>query len=247
MKSSINGLVIYESKTKEADRVVTILSETGIITAYAAGSLRPKNKLTSTTALLAFSNFELYSGKNMYQIDDAVCINRFVRLYSDSKSFAVAAYFCELLKNIVQQGEIAKEYLPFALNALYMLNSGTKPLLLIKAAFEFRLISMAGFMPDIGCCDGCGSFSATDSHFDFIKACYHCENCANDFSEKLNCKGSSLSAMKYIASCDVGKIYSFDISESAIKNLSAITSNYLLTHIGIKLNTLDFLNMMLDT
>ncbi len=246
MKSSINGLVIFETRTKEADRVITVLSETGIITAYAAGSLRPKNKLTSSTALLAYSNFELYSGKSMYKVDDAVCINRFVKLYTDSKSFAVAAYFCELLKNILQQGEVEREYLPLALNALFMLNKQEKPLLLIKSAFELRVISMAGFMPNVMECALCKTEQPTDCHFDLVNSSYLCKTCAEQNEQVLNCSSSVLKAIRYVLSCDISKIYAFDLPESSLKNLSSIASNYLLSHIGLKLNTLDFLNMMMD-
>ena len=62
MKLTADALVIWEHKTGEADRVITLLTANGVVSAYAKNSLRPKNKLTSATAMLTYANFELYSG-----------------------------------------------------------------------------------------------------------------------------------------------------------------------------------------
>ncbi|MBR2591706.1 MAG: recombination protein O N-terminal domain-containing protein, partial [Oscillospiraceae bacterium] len=64
MKKSVDGLVIWERKTGEADRVISILTPTGVVTAYAKGAQRPKSRFANSTSLLSYSNFELFSGKN---------------------------------------------------------------------------------------------------------------------------------------------------------------------------------------
>ena len=61
------GLVLKETRYKESDRILTILTpELGVISASAQSSLRLKNKLFSACGLFCYSEFVLLPGRNMY-------------------------------------------------------------------------------------------------------------------------------------------------------------------------------------
>ena len=61
------GLVLKETRYREADRILTILTpKLGVITAMAANSLRLKSKLFSACGLFCYSEFTLVPGRNMY-------------------------------------------------------------------------------------------------------------------------------------------------------------------------------------
>ena len=68
----IPGLVLKETRYKESDRILTILTpELGVISASAQSSLRLKNKLFSACGLFCYSEFVLLPGRNMYTIREA--------------------------------------------------------------------------------------------------------------------------------------------------------------------------------
>ena len=63
MQTTTMGLVLRATKTGEADRVLSVLTPAGIVSAIAKGSLRLKNRLHSATGLFCYSEFTLLRGK----------------------------------------------------------------------------------------------------------------------------------------------------------------------------------------
>ncbi|MCL2538707.1 MAG: DNA repair protein RecO [Oscillospiraceae bacterium] len=246
MKTSTDGIVIWEIKTGEADRVVTILTDTGLITAYSRGSLRPKNKLTSPTAMLSYSNFELRSGKNMFNIDDALSKERFIRIASDITKYSLAVYFCELLKNLAPIDDDSSEYLSLMLNSLHLLNEGKKDILHLKAVFELRIMSMSGYMPDLETCAGCGVYASERLFFDYINGVWYCEDCVKNGVKAINCTGSILHAMRHVIYSEKNRIFSFELLEKQLGTLSKLASSFVVSHIERSPATLDFLNSITD-
>ena len=245
VKVSADGIVIWEVKTGEADRVITILTDKGLLTAYSRGSLRPKGKLTSPTAMLGFSNFELRSGRNMYNVDDALSKRRFLSLFTDAQKYALAVYFCELLKLLVPVDDDSSEFLSLMLNSLYLLNEDKKELLLVKTVFEMRVMTLAGYMPDLTACVQCGISDAKKGYFDIANGIWYCENCAEIAGKPINCGSASLLAMRHAVYSDSEKIFSFELVSDKLIVLSELVSKYVVSQTEIKPATLDFLNGLL--
>lgn len=240
MKTTTDGLVIWEVKTGEADRVLTLLTPRGVISAYAKNSLRPKNKLTSSTAMLSYANFELYSGKNMYTVDDAQTINRFIKLSADVEGYALAVYFCELLKLLAPVEDDAGDFLSLMLNSLYLLNKQKKPLELVKSVFELRAMAYAGYLPDLVACARCGVEESPTLRFDLVGGDWYCENCAKEMSMAVNCSRAVLYALRYVLYSELNRAFSFELSGEGMQLLNSISERYVLTHLDRNLSTLDF-------
>ena len=71
MQTTTMGLVLRATKTGEADRVLSVLTPAGIVSAIAKGSLRLKNRLHSATGLFCYSEFTLFEGKTMFMVEEA--------------------------------------------------------------------------------------------------------------------------------------------------------------------------------
>ena len=72
------GLVLKETRYKESDRILTILTpELGVISAAAQSSLRLKSKLFSACGLFCYSELTLVPGRNMYTVREAEVKNVF--------------------------------------------------------------------------------------------------------------------------------------------------------------------------
>ena len=81
------GLVLKETRYKESDRILTILTpELGVISASAQSSLRLKNKLFSACGLFCYSEFVLLPGRNMYTVREASVKNVFHGISSSIKA-----------------------------------------------------------------------------------------------------------------------------------------------------------------
>ena len=78
------GLVLKETRYKESDRILTILTPgLGVISASAQSSLRLKSKLFSACGLFCYSEFTLVPGRNMYTQE---CLSRHFFLHRGDES-----------------------------------------------------------------------------------------------------------------------------------------------------------------
>ena len=144
------GLVLKETRYREADRILTILTpKLGVITAMAANSLRLKSKLFSACGLFCYSEFTLVPGRNMYTVREAEVQNIFHGVSSSIEGVSLAMYLTEMAAALSPTGEEAARELRLVLNSLYMISEHRTDLRVIKAVFELRTMSECGFMPQI--------------------------------------------------------------------------------------------------
>ena len=142
------GLVLKETRYKESDRIITILTPgLGVISASAQSSLRLKNKLFSACGLFCYSEFVLLPGRNMYTVREAESKNVFHGIASSIEGMSLAMYMAEMAAALSPTGEEAEKELRLLLNCLYMLSEKKADLRVIKAVFELRTMSECGFLP----------------------------------------------------------------------------------------------------
>ena len=240
MNVSKDGLVIWSVKTGEADKVITILTSEGLITAYARGSLKPNGRLTSASSMLSYSNFELATGKNMYTVVGADNIKKFLHIYSDATSFALVTYFCEVLRLTVPTDEESQIYFRLMMNTLHLLNEGVKPLWQIKAVFELTVMTLFGYMPSVMECSKCGSYDSDYVFWSNSDGSWLCSNCALNINDNDKVPFSVISAIRYIVSSDLQKSYSFDLKSPSREIFCSICEEYLLSHIDHEIKTLAY-------
>jgi len=245
MKTTTDGIVIWEVKTGEADRVITLLTPDGLLTAYARGSLKPGGKLTGSTAMLSYSNFELSSGKNMFTVVDATSQNRFIKIYSQAEKYALAVYFCELLRNLAPTEDDSMDFLKLILNCLYLLDGDLKPAWQIKAVFELTVMTLSGYMPDVHSCARCGKNESGGAvFFDPLEATWLCSDCLKEMNRMPNFPYSVVAAVRYVVSTDPRKAFSFSLAEDSQKQFSRLCEEYVLAHLEKKPKTLDFYHVI---
>lgn len=245
MKKSTQGLVIRQNKTGETDRVITILTPEGVLTAYARGSLKPGGKLTSSTAMLGYSEFELAEGKSMYTVTEAQSIMRFARLSANMTRYSLACYFCELARLLAPADEGSAEFLSLTLNALYLLSETDKPCAEIKLAYELRAMSEAGYRPDVEGCCACADDTAQDVFFDSAEGNILCRQCAEKSGRRANCPQGALAAMRYILNAPLSKAFSFKLGGRSLAALERISEEYVRRWIEHPIQTLEFYKQLL--
>ncbi len=239
MKISTKGLVIWEVKTGEADRVITLLTPRGIVSAYAKNSLRPKNKLTSATSVFSYSDFELYEGRNMYNVDDAMQVSQFHDVTYDVLDYALAVYLADLTRNLAPIDDDAVAFLSLFLNTLYLLDAKKFPQEHIKAVFEMKLSCLAGYMPELHSCGICGSEISDDCYFDITNGYIRCVRCtAQIFRDIEACPLGTLKALRYIANTDPQKCFSFSLGDLSL--LSSISEKFVIERLDKSCSTLEY-------
>lgn len=241
MQITTTGLVLREVKTGESDRILTILTPAhGVISAAAKGSLRPKNKLFSGTGLFGYSDFQLFEGRTMYHVNEASSIEVFFGLREDIDSLALATYMAELLQILSPTGEEAEKLLQLTLNSFYVLAGKKQTPGFVKAVFELRSLSEAGFMPDLLCCEDCGKYEDALFYFDVRHGGLLCSSCAEKHRLIPNLDAASLAAFRHIVLADARRIFSFTLKGNSLGLLQRIAEEYVLCNLDYPPKSLEF-------
>lgn len=245
MLIATDGIVLKEVKTKESDRILTILTrDKGLITASAKSSLRTKNKLTSATGLLSWSDFVLYEGRTMYSVNEAQSKNVFFELRRDIEVLSTAMYFAELSSVFTTDETTAEEILELLITAFNKLCKGKQPATLIKSAFELKLLSNTGYMPNLLACADCLKYEDKVFHFDISSGELFCSTCSEKRSIQPNITFATLAAMRHIVFSEANKIYGFTLGEENLANLNNVVDAYTQYHLDKPLKTHQFLTQL---
>ena len=241
MYLKIQGLVLRRTEYNDTDALLTILtSQHGKVTAKARGIKRKNSPLIAQCQLLAYSEFTLFEYRGMYTINEAVTIELFHDLRRDLGKLSLGTYFAQAAEVISQEDLPNPELLSLVLNSLYALSKLGEPENKVKAAFELRLSCIAGFMPELTGCAGCGS--EWPDRFDIKAGMMECASCRNTESDgiRMPVLPGVLQAMRYICFCGSRKIFSFTLSADAMQQLADVTESYLTTQLERGFSTLDF-------
>ncbi len=243
MKITTDGIVIKENDVGDYDRAVTVLTrDHGIIRAFSVGARRIKSKKNSSTSLLAYSRFTFSEKKDTYRIEEAEPIRVFFGLRDDIVKSSVAMYICELSLSLAPVDAEAVEFLRIVLNTLHFLEGDSDPHLL-KSIAELRMISAAGYQPDLVACCKCGEFEKEKMYFDIKNASVICGDCFSGSTDgAFETDSSVLAAMRHIVYSDFSHLFSFSLGSERSRYLSDVTENYIKYTLERGFKTLDFLH-----
>jgi len=244
MYLSTRGLVLREVQYKEADKILTVLTESGKLTIAAHGARRKNSKYMAASQLLTFSELDLHQRSGRWSMREGRVVELFQGLRRDIERFAVGAYFAELLEAVSDVDYADPELLNFGLMGLHVLGSGARDPRLVKAAFEMRLMCISGYTPDISACPGCNV--RTGLWLSLKGGRVHCKACRPESGgESIRLDPGSYTALCHMVSAPKGRIFSFTLGEAGTRHLEAATEAYTKAQLERKFRTLDFLKQLI--
>ena len=248
MQVKTQGLIIKEQTIGESDRLVTMLTkDAGVLRAFARRAKNLKDSKSAATQLLCYSRLSVFKGREKYIIDDAEPIEVFFGLRRDIGALSLAQYFCELAYLLVPEETDSEEYLRLVLNSLHFLSKGTRPKRMLQSVTELRMLSMAGYMPDLVACTNCAAYEDEVMYFLPDSGVLYCKDCFEPTGEPyIALPPGVLTAMRHIVFSDFNKLYSFSLPEDALKVLNAATESYTVRTLHTMPKTLEFYKSFLD-
>ncbi len=241
MYLTIQALVLRVTDYNDKDALLTVLTGNyGKLTVKARGLRRKNSPLIAPCQLLSFSEFTLFEYRGQYTINEAHSIELFQGLRRDLTKLSLGTYFAQASEVLSQEDLPNPELLALTLNCLYALDKLGKPEPMVKAVFELRSASLAGYTPDLFGCHVCGSQSP--DRFDLAEGRLECGKCRRADSRGIRMPVSPgvLEAMRYIIYCNEKKLFSFEVGSDSLEQLSSVTEGYLTTQLERSFSTLDF-------
>lgn len=240
------ALVIHVTEYYNENVLLLLLTpDHGRISAKVKGIRRKNSTLSASCQLLAYSEFTLFEYRDMYTVNEASTIELFMPLRNDLLKLSLGTYFAQIGGTVALEDTPSSEILSLTLNCLYALSHLNVPDTQVKAVFELRMVSIAGYTPNLECCVLCGS--ETPLYFDFAGGVLLCEQCGGYLQTPYqDIDPSILEALRYILNCDPKKLFSFRVGDATLENLAALTETYLLTQFELCFPTLDFYKSLLN-
>ena len=242
MFKTTKALVLREVKYKDADKILTILTQDeGKLTVKARGARRKGCKYAAAAQALSYSEMTLFGNRGRWTINEAETIEQFLPLREDIAALALASYFAETLEAVSDEDSPDPAVLQLGLNSLYALSRGLYAPGHIKAVFELRLMCLSGFEPDLSGCAACGREEPADTMFSLGGGVLHCRACPpGSPGPSLPVGPETVEAMRYIIFSEPKKIFSFAIPEAGEKQLAAVTEGFLLTQLDRSFGSLEY-------
>jgi len=172
-------------------------------------------------------------------VREAVTKEGFAGLRTEIERLALGTYFAECLEMYAAEGQPEPELLQLGLNCLYALSEGMYEREKIKAAFELRLMSIAGYAPAVENCAVCGKTEPVDPVFLPDEGVVVCRGCRKD-EGMLVLTESVLSGMRYILSAPAKKILGFSLPEADLALLGRASEIWVRRCSGREIGSLEY-------
>ena len=261
------GVVLRATDVGERDRMLTVLSaEYGKLSVFARGVRKITSGSLPASQLFAYADFTLRRGAQYCFLNESTIKETFLSISSTIEGAALASYLCEIADELSLEDEPSSEMLQLMLNTLWVIAAGSRPLYLVKGAFEMRAAAIAGFLPDVEGCAGCGCEEIGEiGMLDIMNGRLICGDCYDKlYRERLEWASaylpkdasltdeygqailfrrltpSVLQAIRYILYTDPKRQFSFSVDAEDIPLFRDACETYLLHHIGHGYKTLSF-------
>jgi len=245
MYLTVQAIVLRVTDYNDRDALLTVLSRShGKLTVKARGLRRKNSPLIAPCQLLAYGEFTLFEYKGQFTINEAHSLELFQGLRRDLPKLSLGTYFAQVADVLSQEDMPNPELQSLLLNCLFALSKLQEPEWKIKAVFELRAASLAGYMPDLFGCHVCGS--QTPDKFDISEGLLECTRCRNlGGGIRMPVTPGVLEAMRYICLCEPKKLLAFQIGQDNLEKLGNLTEAYLTTQLERGFSTLDFYKSLL--
>lgn len=244
MHITTKALVLRTTDYKESDKILTLLTQDqGKLTASARGCRKKGSAIAAGCQLLAWSELVLYDYQGRWAVKEAAVERLFQGVRNDIVRLSLGCYFAEAAELLAVEGEENTPLLSLTLNSLHALDKmPEKPLALVKAAFEWKAMALAGYEPRMEGCAVCGTAPPEEPRFHLREGVLHCARCREAVGDGISMPLSppALAALAYILHGDPRRLFSFQLAGEPLTQLADTAEAYLHTQLERGFSTLDY-------
>lgn len=178
-----DGIVTRYTNYRENDRIISIFTvDRGRVDAKARGCRRPTSPLLPACQAFVYGQFELFTAKDKYTVNQCDIRESFFPLREDYGRFSYASAMLQLCHNAVQEGEPNEALFSLLYHGLSYLAYGESQPEDLFLCFLIRFLSCIGYRPAITACAVCNRDVRGDTRLFFLpeKGGVVCGACAGN-------------------------------------------------------------------
>lgn len=243
MHLNTKALVLREVAYKESDKILTLLTaEEGKLTVSARGCRKKGSPIAAACQSLVWSEFTLYEYQGRWAVKEAVIEREFAGVRRDLDKLALASYFGEVAEALAEEGQKDPGLLSLILNSLHALEKLSLPIQLIKTAFEWKAMALAGYEPMADACAVCGREMPEEPRINLSAGVIHCAPCREGAGEGISMPltSAAVEALRHFIWGDPKRLFSVSLDQASLTGLGNASEAYLMTQLERGFRTLDF-------
>ena len=185
----VSGIVTRYTNYRENDRILSIFTiERGRIDAKARGCRRPASPLLPVAQPFVYGEFELFSAKDKFTVNQATVTESFFPIREDIVRYAAASSMLQLVHEASQEGEPNRALFSLLYHSLSFLSYGEVNTDDLMLCFLVKYLYTIGYCPSITVCGQCGRDLRADSHVYYARhaggaVCAACQTGATEISK----------------------------------------------------------------
>jgi DNA repair protein RecO (recombination protein O) len=236
------AIVLRRVDFGEADRLLTLYSrEFGKMKAVAKGARKPQARKTGHVELFMRSNFMFARGKSIDIVTQAELVEPYASLRDDLVRTTYAAYAAELMDGLTAEADrdLAKyDLLSKALGWL----ADSDNFRLAARYYELRLLTLAGFQPQLFHCISCQEpIEQQDQFFSAELGGLLCPACQGADRRAQPISASAVKVLRHLQSHQWEHVKELRLRGKLRGELEAVMHHYLRHILERKLKSADFL------
>jgi DNA repair protein RecO (recombination protein O) len=221
------AIVLHELDYGETDRILTLLTPRGKLSALAKGIRRPTSRKVGHLGLFYRVRVMLAKGHNLDIVTQAESVEEFEGVRNDLMRFTYACYVAELLERFAPEGEENNDLYALAVQVFRWLSQEQDPRLWVRF-FELGLLRLSGYQPEVFSCMNChAAIQPVVNFFSVEQGGMLCERCGQ---EQPHARAVSLAAQKvlrYLQTRDEAQVRTLRVSADTHREIEVLLRSYL--------------------
>jgi len=239
------GIVLKRSDFGEADRLLVLFTPGfGKLRVLAKGARRIPSRKAGHVEPFMRSQFLLARGRDLDIVTQAEAVETYQGLRDDLLRMTYACHVAELVDAFAQEGEENQAVYHLLATTLERLAAGDEPALLARF-FELRLLTLAGYRPELQSCVGCGArhepapafFSANDGGV-------RCLRCGEGAPGVVALSLKAFRTLRYLQSQEYAAVAALRLRPGTAREVEALLRGYLTYLLERNLRSAGFLHLL---
>jgi DNA repair protein RecO (recombination protein O) len=239
------AIVLRRSDFGEADRLLTLYSrEFGKVSALAKGARKPQTRKSGHVELFMRTNFLIAKSKSIDIITQAELVEPYASIREDLIRTTYASYIVELLDRFTADEDRDLRKYNLLADALGWF-SDTDNLLLAARFYELRLLSLAGFQPQLFNCVNCANaIEEQDQFFSAELGGLLCPNCRSADRRAQPVSAVAVKVLRYLQAHKWETVSALQLRRDLHTELENLLHHYLTYLLERNLKSVDFLHRL---
>jgi len=239
------AIVLRHTPWGEADLLLTLYTPRwGKVRAVARGARRPRSRLVGHLEPLTRVSLALTTGRGLDVVTGAQVLDGHRPLREDLEMTSLALYCAELVDAFTAEEQPSTPLYHLLRRTLERLPSWPDPTTLVRY-FEFRLLSLCGYLPELYRCVACNGAVAPGGHaFSPARGGVLCPSCYNDQGGLMPLSVEALKVLRFFHREEAEAVSRLRLPPRVAREVEGVLGGFIAFILEREVNTARFLHRL---